>query len=48
MPGFKAVIPYAQGIKETLEWFEADSNRQVIDEGEEQLIEQLVGIAERT
>lgn len=48
VPGFKAVIPYAQGIKETLEWFEADSNRQMIDEGEEQLIERLVGIAERT
>jgi hypothetical protein len=42
VPNFKAVIPYAEGIKKTLAWFEADENRQVIDAEEEALIEQLV------
>ena len=45
VPDFKAVIPYAEGIKETLEWFEADASRQVIDAKEEALIERLVRTA---
>jgi nucleoside-diphosphate-sugar epimerase len=30
VPGFKATIPFSQGIRRTLAWFEADPARQVI------------------
>ena len=30
VPGYKADIPFVQGIKRTLEWFESDKRRQVI------------------
>ena len=30
VPGFTAVIPFNQGIRKTLAWFESDSTRQVI------------------
>ncbi|HVO73239.1 MAG TPA: SDR family oxidoreductase [Ignavibacteriaceae bacterium] len=32
VPGFKAVIPFKEGIKKTLAWFEADPRRQIINE----------------
>jgi nucleoside-diphosphate-sugar epimerase len=30
VPGYQANIPFAQGIKRTLEWFKADKKRQII------------------
>ena len=30
VPGYKADIPFAQGIKRTLKWFEADTKRQIV------------------
>jgi nucleoside-diphosphate-sugar epimerase len=32
VPEFKAVVPFADGIRETVEWFDADPSRQEIDE----------------
>ncbi len=32
VPGFQAVIPFREGIRRTLAWFEADKNRQRVDE----------------
>ncbi len=31
VPDYKAVIPFATGIKETVAWFEEDSTRQIVD-----------------
>jgi nucleoside-diphosphate-sugar epimerase len=31
VPGFKAVIPFRDGIRRTLAWFETDQRRQVVD-----------------
>lgn len=45
VPNFKAVIPYAEGIKRTIEWFEADPARQYVDPQIDALIEQLVQLA---
>lgn len=42
VPSFKASIRFSEGIKETLEWFEADKARQVIDADIETKIEQLL------
>jgi hypothetical protein len=30
VPDFVATIPFCQGIRETINWFEEDSNRQII------------------
>ncbi len=32
VPDFKAVIPFSEGIKKTIKWFEADSKRMVISD----------------
>lgn len=32
VPGFQAVIPFREGIRRTLAWFEADPSRQRVDE----------------
>ena len=32
VPGFQAAIPFREGIRRTLAWFEADKNRQRVDE----------------
>jgi nucleoside-diphosphate-sugar epimerase len=45
VPNFKATIPYAEGIKETLAWFEADPARQIIDAETEAMLEHLVALA---
>lgn len=39
VPGFKATIPFKQGIQRTVQWFEADPARMVIDEGNNQLLD---------
>lgn len=44
VPDFRAKITYADGIKETLEWFEADVSRQVIDLDLEAKIENMLTI----
>ena len=36
VPDFAATIPYSQGAREVIEWFEADPARQVIDPAENQ------------
>ena len=32
VPGFEAVVPFKDGSRRTLAWFEADAGRQRIDE----------------
>lgn len=42
VPDFKAVIPFKEGIKETVNWFEADSKRMIINTETEELIERII------
>ncbi len=42
VPDFKATIPFKQGIKKTIEWFEADSSRMVIDEGNNDFLDKVI------
>jgi nucleoside-diphosphate-sugar epimerase len=42
VPGFVATIPFAQGIKKTVEWFEADKKRMVIDENKNILLDNII------
>ncbi|MFW5878062.1 MAG: SDR family oxidoreductase [bacterium] len=42
VPGFTATIPFKEGIKSTVEWFEADPSRMVIDEGNNNFINEVI------
>lgn len=42
VPDFRATIPYRDGIKRTIAWFEADPARQVIDPATDAFIERLI------
>lgn len=44
VPSFRASIPFAQGIRETIAWFEADPKRMVINEKTNRLIDRLVAM----
>jgi nucleoside-diphosphate-sugar epimerase len=48
VPGFTAVIPFAQGFKRTLAWFEADPSRKTIVDSNNQLIDAVVQAYKRT
>jgi nucleoside-diphosphate-sugar epimerase len=32
VPGFEAVVPFAEGVRRSVAWFDADATRQVVDE----------------
>lgn len=42
VPDFKATIPFKQGIRETIDWFEADPARQQIDPKTEEWVDRLL------
>ncbi len=42
VPGFRATTPFAQGIRRTLAWFEADPARQQIDHDADQRWDRLI------
>jgi len=43
VPEFKANIPYREGIKRTINWFEADPSRMVINEENNQMLDAIIG-----
>lgn len=43
VPEFKATIPFAEGIKRTLKWLDANPKRKIIDPETEQKIENVLG-----
>lgn len=42
VPGFQATIPFSVGIRRTLEWFEADPDRMVINPESNQLMDRII------
>lgn len=42
VPGFEATIPFNKGIRRTIEWFESDPARMVIDENNNQFIDKVL------
>ena len=42
VPEFKATIPFKEGIKKTVKWFEADPERMVIKEENNQFIDKVI------
>jgi len=47
VPDFVATIPFKQGIKRTIDWYQADSKRMWIDEGNNKFIDTVVEAYER-
>jgi nucleoside-diphosphate-sugar epimerase len=43
IPGFKAVIPFSEGIKKTINWFEADPGRKVVSKEIDKMIDSIIG-----
>ncbi len=46
VPGYKALIPFNQGIKKTLAWFEADPKRMIINEQTNALMDKIINAYE--
>ena len=42
VPEFKAEIPYAEGSKEIIAWYDEDPARQMIDEKFDQLVDKII------
>jgi nucleoside-diphosphate-sugar epimerase len=42
VPGFEATIPYSEGIKKTITWFEEDPSRQIIKQETNDLIDRII------
>jgi len=47
VPDFVATIPFKEGIKRTVKWFETDPSRMVIDDGNNQLLDKIIEAYER-
>ncbi len=47
VPGFKADIPFREGIRRTIEWFEEDPERMVIDEGTNKMMDEIIEAYEK-
>ena len=42
VPGFKATIPFKEGIKRTVAWFEADPARKVVKEETDRMMDRII------
>ena len=47
VPGFKAVIPFNEGIKRTLSWFQSKSERQIIKKETNELFDRIIHAYEK-
>jgi nucleoside-diphosphate-sugar epimerase len=46
VPSYRAAIPFAEGIRHTIQWFEADPKRMVVNEKTNRLINRLIEVQE--
>ena len=47
VPDFKAVIPFNQGIRRTLDWFAADPKRQIINAETDKMMDKIINTYEK-
>ncbi|MCF8381464.1 MAG: SDR family oxidoreductase [Bacteroidales bacterium] len=47
VPEFKATIPFSQGFKRTVEWFDADESRKIINEENNVLLDSIIAAYEK-
>jgi nucleoside-diphosphate-sugar epimerase len=46
VPGYKATVPFSEGIKDTIAWFDEDESRQEIDQAANQRWDRLIEVYE--
>lgn len=46
VPGFTATLPFSEGIKRTLSWFEADSERMAVNEKTNKMMDKIINAYE--
>ncbi len=46
VPGYRATIPFSQGVREIMAWYDADPSRQVVDESKDQLMDRIIAAVE--
>ena len=46
VPGFTATIPFSRGAEEVIAWFDANPERQVVDEGDNALLDRIIAAYE--
>lgn len=46
VPDYVAAIPFSQGVKEILAWYDADPKRQVVDEQRQQMMDRIISAYE--
>jgi len=42
VPGFAAIIPFREGIRRTVEWFEAEEGRRNVDKGLNDVMDRIL------
>lgn len=42
VPGYNAVIPFSEGIKKTIQWYDEDPSRRVIDENNNRMLDGIL------
>lgn len=42
VPAYKALIPFSEGIKKTLSWFEAESSRRIISDETNEIMDKII------
>jgi len=47
VPGFVATIPFVEGIKKTIQWYDADPARKVISEGNNRMLDGIIDAYEK-
>lgn len=47
VPGFVATVPFAEGVKRSIEWFEADPKRCVVDDEYNQFMDRVIAAYEK-
>jgi nucleoside-diphosphate-sugar epimerase len=47
VPGFKATIPFKEGVRRTLAWFEADRKRQVVKKETNEMMDRIIEAFEK-
>jgi nucleoside-diphosphate-sugar epimerase len=47
VPGFTAAVPFSQGMRRSIEWFEADEERRVVDEEYNKFMDRTIAAYEK-
>ncbi|MCL5021161.1 MAG: NAD-dependent dehydratase, partial [Bacteroidetes bacterium] len=47
VPDFKATIPFSEGVRRTLAWFDADPKRKVVLESTNEMMDKIIAAYER-